>query len=53
MGGSFRSVSILGKNVSLTVVGEDYSEAVVRNCMKFMDITVNMPFVLQLATWVD
>lgn len=52
-GGSFRSVSILGKNVSLTVVGEDYSEAVVRNCMKFMDITVNMPFVLQLATWVD
>lgn len=52
-GGSFQSVSVLGRSVSLTVVGGDYSEAVVRNCMKFMDITVNMPFVLQLATWMD
>lgn len=52
-GVSFQAVSILGKRVSLTVVGKDYSEAVVRNCVKFMDITVNMPFVLQLATWVE
>lgn len=52
-GASFKSVSLLGKRISLTVVGGDYSEAVVRNCMKFLDITVNMPFVLQLATWVE